>query len=177
MAKWLGILAEHYGKEITPGNAVIYERALSDLTEEQLEQACIQAFQVCRFMPTVADIRGHIKRAELVELKTACDDEWARLIGRIWAWDEYYSNRPAGKAWGSGGPPELSAAGHQAVRLCGGFTAIQQTKPEHLPLLRKTFEEAYHRQIEHAEHLGLDAGESRKLLGTANLGAIVKGMP
>ena len=157
LTKWLGIFSEHYGKEISAVNAAIYERALSDIGPDQLETICLKALTECRFMPTVADIRKHIQKAQEVELDTECNDEWSRILSEICLWDEYYGR------WGSGGTPSLSAAGHRAVRCCGGFTAIQQTEPKHLPLLKKTFDEAYHRFHDHIENQNnrlLDQGDS-----------------
>jgi len=158
LVKWLVILSEHFGKEISKANGDIYKRALADLSEEELDYACTEALKTCRFMPTVADIRAHVKRVSAIEQSSECDQEWGLIQDRIVFWDEGYQK------WGMSGPPQLSEAGWYAMRNCGGPSAIQRTKPEHLPLLKKTFDESYNRQREQVQ-LGLTDGQSRKLLG------------
>lgn len=160
-------------------NVALYQTALADLEPAELEAACLKALSECRFMPTVADIRSHIKRVAVVEQASARDDEWADILSKIQFWDEYYHAKE-GRGWGSDGPPKLSAAGSQAVRACGGFSAIQATKPEYLPILKKQFDEAYHRQIEHAGNMQLEPGSSEKRIleaVTPGIGGLIKGMP
>lgn len=165
--KWLVILSEHFGKEISKTNGDIYKRALADLSDEELEYACTEALKTCRFMPTVADIRQHVKRIQKVEQDTECDREWGIVLERVELWDEGY------QTWGMSGPPKLSSAGWYSMRTCGGPGAVKYTKPEHLPLLKKTWDEAYSRTIEH-EHLGLSDGQSKKLLAQVGDAAKVK---
>jgi hypothetical protein len=165
LAEWLARMGEHFGKDITAANAGIYAEGLSDLSGEQIDAACREAMKSCEFMPTVAAIRKYVKRVAALEQSSESDHEWALVQEQIIFWDEGYQK------WGMSGPPKLSEAGWYAMRNCGGPSAIQRTKPEHLPLLKKTWDEAYSRQREQVQ-LGLTDGQSRKLL--AQIGEISK---
>jgi hypothetical protein len=165
LAKWLGITGEHYSKDITAANAAVYQAGLSDLLAQEIEACFTEALKSCRFMPTVADIRQHVKRVAAVEQASEADSEWFLVQDKIIFWDEGYQK------WGMSGPPQLSESGWYAMRNCGGPSAIQRTKPEHLPLLKKTWDEAYSRQREQVQ-LGLTDGQSKKLL--AQIGEISK---
>ncbi len=171
LREWLALCAEHYSKEISGLNAKLYERALAGLLPTELEAACSRALQTCRFMPTIADILAKIEKDRKLLENSSCDAEWADLLGKIWAWDNYYNT------WGCDGPPSLSAAGHYAVRCCGGLATVQATKVAHLPLLKKSFEEYYQRHSEKERFL-LTPGATQKLLAdierNQQVGALAK---
>lgn len=129
-------------KDITAANAAIYQRALSDLSAEDLEAACSKALASSRFMPTVADIRAHA--SSRVEAAMGIDSEWIELLDKVQLYDEYY-DKPGFNAWGSGGPPKLREAGRYAVDCCGGWRVFRETSAEFLPKLKREFEQAYSR--------------------------------
>lgn len=64
LANWLDVFAHHYrGALWTEGDANVYALGLADLTAKELDRACHQALQECRFLPTVAEIRASLQRA------------------------------------------------------------------------------------------------------------------
>lgn len=165
LAKYLAAFAEHWGKEVTPANALTYEHGLADLTPDELELACSRALRTCRYMPVVADIRQAVEQDRQLAISAACDAEWSELLDKIDGWDEYYTAKYGRPVWGSAGAPALSEHGKQAVKLCGGYTAIRETKPAHRALLKKQFAEAYGRQVELESRGMLTDGQAKKLLG------------
>lgn len=144
LAKWLSVFSEHYGKELTPANTSVYKQALADLSPDDLEAACKSALMDCRFMPTVADIRAHVKKAERIHGELGVDAEWLEIMDKIQFYDAYY-DKPGFNGWGAGGPPRLTDAGKYAVDCLGGFRVFQETSPEFLPKLRTTFQQHYER--------------------------------
>jgi len=159
LAKWLTIFGEHYSKEISAANAAIYQRALAELTVEELEMACLECLKECRFMPTVADILAKCRRAESDNTNESADQEWDLLTSNLHLidWQQKCLR-------GTGEPPiQFSLAAQAAIRACGGFEGIYYTKPEYMSHLRRIFMDNYSVAVGR-EARQLTQGETKELL-------------
>lgn len=168
--RWLPILAEHYDKEISAANAEIYHLALSDLDPEAANSAFTAALQSCRFMPTVADIRAHVKARDQIAGELASEKEWQAALRAASQYDpDLAYGSPSVLDWKGElawkYQPNLSSAGEHAVRAAGGWSALHDAYYDSAQATwrRKTFMEAY-KSYSKGESLGLTEGDSRKLL-------------
>ncbi len=168
--EWLVILAEHFSKEISPGNVEIYHRGLRDLSPDTIDGACMSALQACRFMPTLADIRSQLGKLDEVQTDLNAEGEWERALDCA----EQYSpdtkaTSPQAIDWRGAlawrRQPNLSAAGEYAIRCAGGWAALEKAHfdPADATWRRKAFLEAY-KSYHQGEHLGLTEGQTQKLL-------------
>lgn len=170
------LFSEHYGKEISAANAAVYKMGLADLAPEDLGRACSKALTMCRFMPTVADIRAQVEQDRKLLASSECDREWALLLSYA-HWENPYgggniigeTKRVEQRKDGTfalvrvPGEP-ISEQASYAVRCIGGYAVIQNTASEHLPLLFKQFAEFYQNRTA-MQGLMLSDADAKRVLG------------
>ena len=173
LSKWLKIFSEHFGKEITPTNARVYQAALSDCQPEQIEAACKQSLLECRFLPAVADIRERLSKQSNLEESDLCLVEWEAIVGHAGKWnaDLGWCDPKTGISQYSGGTPvfpRLSACGEYALRHVGGYEGLVRCchNEEVMVFRKRDFEAAYKRRLEmqRAGYLPLTDAQARNLL-------------
>ncbi len=111
-------------------------------------------------MPTVADIRSRVGQKEQLLQGMQGQLEWEEALRAA----ADYSPVPYWKThshWNN--PPQLSDAGHYAIRCIGGYERLSRCTDRDLPFVRKDFMEAYQRHHE-GERLGISDSQAKKLL-------------
>lgn len=135
----------------------LYESALSELSDEQLEEACRMTVKTCeRFFPKPAVILAHVSTADSESLDADAEDAW-RYIRRYVA-----KFVLPGIGMASDAPP-LEAVIEKAAYAAGGLVWLESCPTKELVWARKTFIENYKRLHRLPEHsLLISNGEAKK---------------
>lgn len=126
----------------------VWHKILDHHKPEDLERGFTKVISECRFFPVPADILSRIEKLNEAQAALLAESEWMK------AWE----------AAGRDSTAILTEAGNYAVRLVGGWGALQSMgaiKQE--PFLRKEFIAAHGRYNE-AGKLGITNGSAAKLL-------------
>jgi hypothetical protein len=136
-----------------------YEDGLADLAEEHLTGVFTKALLECKFMPTVAELRGFITNREEAVDALKADREWKRILDHV----DYNIAAYEHKA-----PADLSPTGDYALRQIGGIEAVYnlmlENNEEQLRWLGKDFREHYARYSETGGLKAIGRDEARRLL-------------
>lgn len=147
---------------MTPANVRVYEVGLSDLTAAEIEACCTNALQECRFMPTVADIRAHLKRERTLLANADGNAEWEEIFDSA---KKNYSpencHDPSSHNWRP--KPKVSEAGLYALRCIGGWRAVGDVLLKDVPFIKRDFIAHYERFDEMERHNLVSGGEPRRL--------------
>lgn len=150
--KWLRVIAELCGREVTPLLAASWCELLSDIEPALLENALRETAKTCgRFFPTPGEVRERIAKADHGALELQASQQWERAL-KVAESD--------GRGYQS-----LSPATQQAIRAAGGLTWIESCPRSELQWARTKFIQTYlliHDSGQH-EHL-LSDGDAKNLV-------------
>jgi hypothetical protein len=171
LAEWLEDWARIYslGKRekivFTERDLAVYGDALSDLTVEQLDTACLMASKKCQFFPTPADIRKQVEDADAKGLELEAEREWQRVLHFVARW--YHPDVGIDRRG-----PKLSAATWHALKAAGGLYHVYQCSSDEEQWTRKRFIADYEliHQTKQVEHL-LSDGDAKQILARITEGA------
>lgn len=172
-------LEEMFSKRMTPLLMETYSEGLADLSLEELREVFSQALRECKFMPTLAELRGFIARCQDSDQRLQCDGAWAALVR--YCYDHSCVCQ---------GGLEMDAPAAYAVKTVGGWAGICKVlcnyseaiaKDSHF--LAKSFKEAYLRYVrtnaftrsEYESLPGPKQEEAKQLLGQVKQIAAKKG--
>jgi hypothetical protein len=160
LRKWarLHSIGRNQAIELTEEDFAIYAEALSDLSPEQLDAACLKAGQTCQFFPKPADIRAQLDQAGAKGFELEAESEWQKLLE--WIHENFFPDTGIRR-----GAPRLVPAVEHAAKAAGGFHFIERCSREQLVWCRKNFLAAYKNVHEtgQVDHL-LGEGEAKKIL-------------
>lgn len=163
MRKWLKIFSEAFSREISVDLRRIYEKALAEISPQDIETACKECLMESEFMPTIAAIRGKLNRRKALTEGIVAEKDWQSCLTVA---GQYNSDTGecSPERWSR--KPALSPAGEYAVRCAGGWRGIYDAlyDPERLVWLKKEFLTA-HANHREAGRLGVTDADANKLLG------------
>jgi hypothetical protein len=164
LAGWLRTFSRIYRHELMDDDIPIYADLLSDLNAEMLTTACRRAVRVCRFFPTVADIRAQIDDAAAKCLELEAETQWQELLA--WTQRNVYPDTGI-----SEGAPKLTPEVEHAARAAGGVRFLEHCTVDQLVWCRKTFIAAYKNvcETEQVEQL-LGERQAKQILATLSAG-------
>ncbi len=144
--------------ELTEEDFAVYAEALSDLSVEHLDAACLKAEQTCRFFPKPADIRAEIDEADASGFQIEGEQKWQQYLAWLHKW--YDPNLGVMR-----GAPPLEPAVEHAAQAAGGHHWVESCPEQELQWAGKRFTQTYTRlqETRQVEHL-LTRGEARKIL-------------
>jgi hypothetical protein len=160
LRKWarLHSIGRNQAIELTEEDFAIYAEALSDLTPEQLDAACLKAQQVCQFFPKPGEIRGQLEQAEAKGFELEAEREWESLLA--WTRENVFPDTGIRR-----GAPGLTPVVHHAASAAGGVYFLERCREDQLVWARKTFLAAFKNvhETQRVEHLLPDC-EARRIL-------------
>jgi hypothetical protein len=159
-----------YHQDVSPAQAKLYALHLRDISPERLVPALRRALDVCRFFPSIAEIRMLAGADEKQQIKQEqAQDEleakkaWDTLQNYIALWGaDLHPSLHAGK-WKK--PPELTAATGYAVRQCGGYYKVATATVENVHFIRRDFLQAFQYYRETGALAAPSREEAKRLLG------------
>ena len=157
-AGWMNKFGIAFAQEVSEERILLYTEALLDLPDESLENAFRECMQICKFFPTLAEIREQTRKQF-----DACDQFNAEK-----AWGDFkklFKNHWHPDVGFHGKYPRLDDAGEHAMQLIGGCERFAATPLEHENFVRKEFIAAYCRYRETGAYLAPTREQAAALLG------------
>lgn len=151
-----------FGKDLPDPLMEAYSEGLADLTEAQLRQVFGQAILECKFMPTVAELRGFLKQRQAKVDSLEAEQEWEVCCAHLRKYGEV--------TYDSDQPLVLTAAGEYAFRQIGwrkGLVRVLDYDDKGMQFAHKRFIEAYNTHVETGGLLAPSREEAQKMLATA----------
>lgn len=145
-----------------------YREGLSDLPEADLREVFSRAILECKFMPTVAELRGFLNRKEVAIDKLESEREWDRILAHVVKYGAV--------CYPSDSKLEVSAAGEYSLRQIGGADwrqAIAGADDDRLHWLRKNFIECWNRYAETGGLKAIGREEAKRMLDIAKCGHLL----
>ena len=147
ISKWLVKFCALFDKNLTPILKATWCEALSDLTVETINTACLQAERTAEFFPSPGFIRKQISQADAHGFELNAEREWQSLMA--WVRENVFPDTGIRR-----GAPELSAATQHAARAAGGVFYLERCDEDQIVWARKNFLAALKnvhetRQVEH----------------------------
>lgn len=190
LAKWMTAFSEIYGKEITKERIQLYAGLLADVPVEELDVALRITAQECKNFPTIADIRGFIKKqvvaVEQFEAEKAWDFiRWA--VHQFWnadsgilphsssvpnpKWLQRYESELQVEQFRGGyliKPKPFSANLDFAIRQVGGLARIWDLAANEHDFVRRDFIQAFMRFKETGGYLAPTRQEALAMMDRIN---------
>ena len=147
ISKWLVKFCAIFGKELTPLLIATWCEALSDLSIEAINAACLQAERIAEFFPSPGFIRKQISHADACGFELNAEREWQSLMA--WVRENVFPDTGIQR-----GAPELSATTQHAAKAAGGVFYLERCDEDQLVWARKNFLATFKnvhetRQVEH----------------------------
>lgn len=148
-----------------------YREGLSDLSEADLRMVFTRALLECKFMPTVAELRGFVAKKEIAVDNLKADREWLLITAHVDRELMAYEHVP---------PYGLSDSADYALRQIGGIEAVYDCylekngqSPADLKWRGKDFREAYGRYAETGGLKAIGREEAKRMLDIAKRGHLL----
>jgi hypothetical protein len=166
MLEWIAdqvtILQTAFKEPMTEQQQEIYVRALSDISQEQLQAGFDRALRELTFFPKVAEIRKLAGSIPSEENKIEALAAWNHVNEYLRQWGvDRLPQRSGGTAIEA---PPLDPRTEYALRRIGGFRALNWVLMKNLPFMQRDFCEAYELSGL-AAHLSLPQFAREKLIG------------
>ena len=146
----------------------VYQDGLVDLPEAALRMVFTKALLECKFMPTIAELRGFIKEGRKRADNLDAEKNWEACCDHLRKYGEqtYNSDKPLG----------ITAAGEHAFRAIGwrsGLVKVLDYDAKGMDFAHKRFIEAYNYHVETGGLVAVSREEAVRLLEIAKKGHVL----
>jgi hypothetical protein len=147
ISKWLVKFCALFDKNLTPILKATWCEALSDLSVNTINTACLHAERTAEFFPSPGFIRKQISQADARGFELNAEREWQSLMA--WVRENVFPDTGIRR-----GAPELPVATKHAARAAGGVFYLERCDEDQIVWARKnflaTFKNVYEtKQVEH----------------------------